>query len=64
MSVTRLEQLFCNASVLHTRCDLVSHSLESKKSCTEKVVLLPLSLYRHERGGKTASNFELTVVCF
>lgn len=53
MNGTGMEKFFCNASVLHTTCDLVSCSLESKKSCTEKVALLPLSLYRHERGGKT-----------
>lgn len=55
MSGTGLEKLFCNASVLHMRCDLVSCSLESKKCCTEKVASLPLPLYRHEQGGKTAS---------
>lgn len=48
MGGTGLEKLFCSASVPHPRCDLVSCSLESKKSCTEKVALLPLPLYRHE----------------
>lgn len=54
MSGMGLEKLFCDASVQHMRCDLGSCSLESKKSCTEKVALLPLPLYRHEQGEKTA----------
>lgn len=43
MSGTGLETLFCNASVLHTRCDLVLCCLE-ELSCTEKVAFLPLPL--------------------